>query len=410
MNDISRSSLLQGLEPSATIAITQKARDMRAAGRDVISLSIGEPDFDTPQNIKDAAAAAAARGETTYSPVGGLPVLKEAIAAKFARDNSLHYAPNEIIVCAGGKQVVSNAFLATLNKADEVIIPAPYWVSYPQLTRLMNAEPVIVKTRSQSGFKLTPDQLERAISPRTKWLVLNSPSNPSGAAYSRNELRALADVLVRNPHVLILSDDIYEHLLYEDEFATIAEVEPELHQRTLTLNGVSKAYAMTGWRLGYGGGPASLIKSMELLQSQLTGGVSRISQWAAVEALSGPQDYLRTARSAFNRRRNLVVSSLNKIAGLQCTQPAGAFYAFPSCASVMGRTTAQGSHIQTDEDFCLALLEEAGVAVVHGTAFGLGPNFRVSYAASEAELTEACGRIREFCTNMSQYSEHKIII
>ena len=394
-----RSTSLARIQPSATIAITQKARDLKAAGRDIISLSIGEPDFDTPQNIKDAATAAMGRGENKYPPVGGLPRLKTAIAAKFRRDNGLDYADAEIIVSAGGKQVISNAMLATLDAGDEIVIPTPYWVSYPQLANLCGATPVFAETRLEEGFRLRPAVLDRLITPRTKWVILNSPGNPSGAAYTRNELSALTDVLVRHPHVLVLSDDIYEHLIYDGTFATVVEVEPRLRDRTLTVNGVSKAYAMTGWRLGYAGGPASLIKAMELVQSQLTGGVCRISQWAAVEALDGPQDFLSETRSAFRRRRDMMVAALNAIDGIVCPVPEGAFYIYPSCGAFLGKTSPAGQVIETDEDFCMSLLAEQGVATVHGTAFGLGPNFRVSYAASDADLAESARRIAAFCSD-----------
>lgn len=394
-----RSTSLARIQPSATIAITQKARDLKAAGRDIISLSIGEPDFDTPQNIKDAATAAMGRGENKYPPVGGLPRLKTAIAAKFRRDNGLDYADAEIIVSAGGKQVISNAMLATLDAGDEIVIPTPYWVSYPQLANLRGATPVFAETRLEEGFRLRPAVLDRLITPRTKWVILNSPGNPSGAAYTRNELSALTDVLVRHPHVLVLSDDIYEHLIYDGTFATVVEVEPRLRDRTLTVNGVSKAYAMTGWRLGYAGGPASLIKAMELVQSQLTGGVCRISQWAAVEALDGPQDFLSETRSAFRRRRDMMVAALNAIDGIVCPVPEGAFYIYPSCGAFLGKTSPAGQVIETDEDFCMSLLAEQGVATVHGTAFGLGPNFRVSYAASDADLAESARRIAAFCSD-----------
>lgn len=392
-----RSTSLARIQSSATIAITQKARELKAAGRDIISLSIGEPDFDTPQNIKDAATAAMGRGENKYPPVSGIPRLKTAVAAKFKRDNGLDYADAEIIVSAGGKQVISNAMLATLDAGDEVLIPTPYWVSYPQLANLCGATPVFAETRLENGFRLRPEALDRLITRKTKWVILNSPGNPSGAAYTRNELSALTDVLVRHPHVLVLSDDIYEHLIYDGTFATVVEVEPRLRDRTLTVNGVSKAYAMTGWRLGYAGGPAPLIKAMELVQSQLTGGVCRISQWAAVEALEGPQDFLSETRSAFRRRRDMMVAALNAIEGIVCPVPEGAFYIYPSCGAFLGKTSPAGEAIETDEDFCMALLAEQGVATVHGTAFGLGPNFRVSYAASDADLAEAARRIAAFC-------------
>ena len=396
-----KSQILAQIQPSATIAITQLGRDLRAAGRDIISLSIGEPDFDTPENVKAAAAAAMGRGETKYPPVPGLPELRTAVAAKFRRENQLDYHPDEVIVSAGGKQVIALALLSTLDPGDEVIIPAPYWVSYPQLTVLAQATPVVVATVPADRLKITPTALEAAITTRTRWLLLNSPGNPTGAVYSRDELAALADVLRRHPHVWVLSDDIYEHLVYGDmTFGTIADVAPDLRDRTLTMNGVSKAYAMTGWRIGYAGGPQLLIKAMTLLQSQLTGGAARPSQWAAIAALNGPQELLAERRAAFDRRRQLVVQGLNAIPGLECLMPDGAFYAYPSCAGCIGRTTAGGRHIGTDEDFCMALLEETGVATVHGGAFGLGPALRVSYAAAEDLLEAACARIAEFCHNL----------
>lgn len=397
-----RSDALSRIRPSATIAITQKARELAAAGRtDILSLSIGEPDFGTPEHVANAARAAIAGGKTKYPPVAGIPPLKEAIAAKFARDNALTYAPSEIVVCNGAKQVIANALLATLNPGDEVLIPMPYWVSYPQLTQLCGAVPVFIETRMAHGFRLQPEDLERAITPRTKWLMLNSPCNPSGAVLSRDELAALADVLLRHPHVWVLSDDIYEHLVYgEVPFATLAEVAPALRDRVLSVNGVSKAYAMTGWRIGYAGGPAPLIKAIELVQSQLTGGACSIAQWAAVAALAGPQDFVAECRASFRARRDLVVSQLDAIPELTCPTPHGAFYAFASCAAFIGRTAPSGRVIRTDEDFVAELLDQTGVAVVHGSAFGAGPNFRVSYAASTEHLTEACRRIRQFCHSM----------
>jgi aspartate aminotransferase len=397
-----KSKALSRIQPSATIAITQKARDMRATGRDVISLSIGEPDFDTPDHVKVASAAKVAEGETKYPPVPGLPALREAIADKFHRENGLSYEPDQIIVSSGGKQVISNALLATLDPGDEVIVPAPYWVSYTQLVTLAGATPVTVPTSEDAGFRLTPDQLEAAITPRTRWLLLNSPSNPTGAVYSAEDLAALAEVLERHAHVWVLSDDIYEHLVYEAAaFATIAAVSPRLMDRTLTMNGVSKAYAMTGWRIGYGAGPLPLIKAMSLMQSQLTGGASRASQWAAHAALTGPQDILLERRAVFEARRNMVLGRLSEIPGMRCAIPQGAFYVFPSCAAFLGKTTRSGRLLETDEDFCMALLEDAGVATVHGAAFGHSPFFRISYAASEAELSEALKRIKDFCQSLS---------
>lgn len=396
-----KSSALARIQPSATIAITQKARDMRAAGRDVISLSIGEPDFDTPDHIKTASASKVAEGETKYPPVPGIPALREAIAAKFQRENRLDYSPSQIIVSSGGKQVIANALLSTLDPGDEVIIPAPYWVSYTQLVVLAGATPVIVPTSEAHGFLMTPAALEAAITKKTRWVMLNSPSNPSGAVYSADALRGLAYVLDRHPHVWVLTDDIYEHLVYGDTgFATMAAVAPALKDRILTMNGVSKAYAMTGWRIGYAGGPETLIKAMSLMQSQLTGGASQASQWAAHAALSGPQGVLDERRAVFQQRRDLVLTRLRKIPGITCATPPGAFYVYPSCASFIGKTTPLGRQIATDEDFCMALLEEGGVATVHGGAFGASPHLRISYAASETELTIAIDRLEQFCGNL----------
>ncbi len=390
------------VKPSATIAVTQKARDLRAAGREVIDLSAGEPDFDTPDNIKDAAIAAIRRGETKYPPVAGIVPLREAISDKFRRENGLEYGLDQIIVGTGGKQVLYNAFAATLNPGDEVLIPAPYWVSYPAMVTLNGGEPAFVETKLENGFKLTPEDLDRSLTPKTKWLMFNSPSNPSGAAYSAAELRAIADVLLRHPQVWVLTDDMYEHLLYTDEpFATIAQVEPKLHGRTLTLNGVSKAYAMTGWRIGYAGGPKELIGAMTKIQSQQTSGACTIAQWASVEALTGPQDFIPERAKVFNDRRDLVVSMLNQANGIECPVPEGAFYVYPSCAGLIGRKTASGKVIETDEDFVTELLEAEGVGVVHGTAFGLGPNFRISYAAATELLENACGRIQRFCNSLA---------
>jgi aspartate aminotransferase len=395
------SNTLSLIKPSATIQITQKARDLKAQGRDIISLSVGEPDFDTPDNIKEAAIAAIRRGETKYPPVSGINPLREAIAAKFKRENGLDYKASQTIAGTGGKQVIYNALLATLNPGDEVIIQRPYWVSYPEMVLLNGGTPVFVETSIASNFKLQPDALEKAITPKTKWVILNSPSNPSGAAYSHNELRQLTDVLMRHPHVWVLTDDMYEHLIYGDfKFATPAQVEPGLYDRTLTMNGVSKSYAMTGWRIGYAAGPEHLIKAMDFVQGQQTSGASTIAQWAAVEALNGPQDHLIQFRKAFEERRNLVVSMLNQAKGLQCPMPEGAFYVYPSCADLIGKTAPNGKLIETDEDFVTSLLEAEGVAAVHGTAFGLGPNFRISYATSNAVLEEACGRIQRFCANL----------
>jgi len=395
------SDALSRIKPSATIVVTQKARDLKAQGRDIISLSVGEPDFDTPDNIKEAAMAAIRRGETKYTPVSGITPLREAIARKFKRENGLDYKPSQTIVGTGGKQVIYNALLATLNPGDEVIIPTPYWVSYPEMVGLCGGTAVFVDTTMEHNFKLQPEPLERAITPKTKWLILNSPSNPTGAAYSRAELKAITDVLVRHPHVWVLTDDMYEHLTYGDfEFVTPAQVEPNLYDRTLTMNGVSKAYAMTGWRIGYAAGPEKLIKAMDFVQGQQTSGACSVAQWAAVEALDGPQDHLKVFKRAFQERRDLVVSMLNQANGLKCPSPEGAFYVYPSCADAIGRRTPSGKVIETDEDFVSELLEAEGVAAVHGSAFGLGPNLRVSYAASNALLEEACHRIQRFCNTL----------
>jgi aspartate aminotransferase len=392
---------LSRVKPSATLAVTQKARDLTAQGRSVISLGAGEPDFDTPDNIKQAAVEAIGRGETKYTPVPGIPQLREAIVKKFKRENNLDYTANQVIVGTGGKQILYNAFVATMNAGDEVIIPAPYWVSYPEMVALNGGEPVIVDTTIEDSFKLRPDVLEAAITPKTKWLIFNSPSNPSGAAYSRDELKALTDVLLKHPHVWVLTDDMYEHLTYGDfKFATPVEVEPALKDRTLTMNGVSKAYAMTGWRIGYAAGPLELIKAMDMIQGQQTSGASSIAQWAAVEALNGPQDFIEERRRIFEERRDLVVSMLNQANGISCPVPEGAFYVYPSCAGTIGKTSPSGKVIETDEDFVSELLEAEGVAVVHGSAFGLGPNFRISYATSTEKLEEACRRIQKFCGSL----------
>jgi len=393
---------LKRVKPSATIAVTQKARELKAAGRDVIGLGAGEPDFDTPQNIKDAAIDAIRRGETKYPPVAGIAPLREAIAQKFSRENGLTYKASQTIVGTGGKQILYNAFVATLNAGDEVIIPAPYWVSYPEMVALNGGTPVIVETRIEDGFKLTAEALEAAITPSTKWFLFNSPSNPSGAAYSRDELKALTDVLMRHEHVWVLTDDMYEHLVFGGfEFTTPAQVEPSLYERTLTMNGVSKAYCMTGWRIGYAAGPDALIKAMEMIQGQQTSGACTIAQFAALEALSGPQDFLPGFREAFERRRDLVVSMLNQANGLKCPKPEGAFYVYPSCEGAIGRKAPSGKVIESDADFVSELLETEGVAVVQGSAFGLGPNFRISYATSDDTLEEACRRIQRFCGALS---------
>ncbi len=392
------SDALGRIKPSATLAVSQKARELKAQGRDIISLSAGEPDFDTPDNIKAAAIEAIRRGETKYTAVDGIPELKRAIAEKFRRDNDLEYAPSQIIVSTGGKQVLFNALMATINPGDEVVIPAPYWVSYPDMVLLAGGKPVIVEARAQDDYKMTPEALQAAITDRTKWLIFNSPSNPSGAAYSADELRALTDVLKKHEHVWIMSDDMYEHLVYDDfVFATPAQVEPALYDRTLTVNGVSKAYAMTGWRIGYAGGPEALIKAMTKLQSQSTSNPCSISQWAAVEALTGSQDFIAEARKVYQARRDLVVDMLNEAEGITCHRPEGAFYVYPSIAGLIGKATPDGRVIETDEDFVTALLEAEGVAAVHGAAFGTSPNFRVSYATSTEALKEACTRIQRFC-------------
>ncbi|MGA1276019.1 MAG: pyridoxal phosphate-dependent aminotransferase [Gemmobacter sp.] len=395
------SDTLSRVKPSPTIAVTSKAQELARQGRDIIGLGAGEPDFDTPQNIKDAAKRAIDEGRTKYTAVDGIPELKAAICAKFARENGLAYTPAEITVGTGGKQVLYNAFVATLNPGDEVIIPAPYWVSYPDMVLLAGGTPVAVECPLEQNFKISAEQLEQAITPRTKWFIFNSPSNPTGAGYTRAELKALTDVLMRHPHVWVLTDDMYEHLVFDDfEFCTPVQVEPGLKPRTLTCNGVSKAYAMTGWRIGYAGGPESLIKAMAKVQSQSTSNPSTISQWAAVEALNGPQDYIRDSRKVFQRRRDLVVGMLNQCPGIVCPVPEGAFYVYPSIAGLIGRTSAGGTKIATDEDFAAALLEETGVAVVFGAAFGLSPAFRISYATADEVLAEACTRIRGFCNGL----------
>ncbi|TCP62199.1 aspartate aminotransferase [Rhodovulum bhavnagarense] len=396
------SATLARVKPSPTIAVTTKARELKAAGKDVIGLGAGEPDFDTPQNVKDAAKAAIDRGETKYTAVDGLPELKAAICDKFKRDNNLSYTPAQISVGSGGKQTLYNALMATLNPGDEVIIPAPYWVSYPDMVLLAGGTPVIVEAGIETAFKLTPQALEAAITPKTKWFIFNSPSNPTGAGYTRDEVKALTDVLMRHPHVWVMSDDMYEKLVYDDfVFSTPAEVEPGLYDRTLTCNGVSKAYAMTGWRIGYAAGPAHLIKAMGTLQSQSTSNPSSIAQWAAVEALNGPQDFIAANNAVFKRRRDMVVDMLNAAPGITCPVPEGAFYVYPSIAGCIGKTSAGGTKIENDEAFATALLEEKGVAVVFGAAFGLSPAFRVSYATSDENLREACTRIQEFCATLT---------
>lgn len=390
------------VKPSATIAVTNKARELKAAGRDVIGLGAGEPDFDTPENIKEAAIRAIRAGKTKYTAVDGIPELKQAIADKFIRENHLDYSPRQISVGTGGKQILYNALMATLNPGDEVVIPAPYWVSYPDMVALAGGTAVAAETSVSSGYKLSPEALDAAITPETKWFIFNSPSNPSGAGYSAEEIRGLTSILLRHPHVWVMTDDMYEHLVYDGfRFATIAEVEPALKDRTLTVNGVSKAYAMTGWRIGYGAGPEVLIKAMATIQSQSTSNPTTISQWAAVEALSGAQDFIARNAAIFQERRDLVVGMLNQSGGLSCPTPEGAFYVYPSCEAAIGRTSGGGRLINDDEAFVTALLEEEGVAVVQGSAFGLSPAFRVSYATSTEVLEEACSRIQRFCGNLS---------
>lgn len=393
---------LKRVKPSATIAVSDKARALKAAGRNVIGLGAGEPDFDTPDNIKQAAIKAIQSGKASkYTAVDGMPELKEAIVRKFKGENGLDYKTSQITVGAGGKQVLYNAFMATLNPDDEVIIPAPYWVSYPDMVLLAGGKPVEVVASMESGFKIKPEQLERAITPRTKWFLLNSPSNPSGAAYTRAELKALTDVLVKHPHVYVMTDDMYEHLTYDDfKFFTPAQVEPSLYPRTLTINGCSKAYCMTGWRIGFAGGPEPLIKAMAMIQSQSTTNPAAVSQWAAVEALNGPKDFIPKHNKIFKERRDLVVSMLNQANGLKCPTPEGAFYVYPSCAGTIGKTAPSGKKLAGDEDFVTELLETEGVAVVQGTAFGLGPAFRISYATKTEDLEEACRRIQRFCGNL----------
>ncbi|MDZ4363799.1 pyridoxal phosphate-dependent aminotransferase [Brevundimonas sp.] len=396
-----QSSALARVKPSATLAVTAQARALKAEGRDVIGLGAGEPDFDTPENIKAAAIDAIRRGETKYTDVDGIPQLKAAIVAKFARENGLTYTAAQIHVAPGGKPVLYNALVATLSPGDEVIVPAPYWVSYPDMVLLAGGEPVTVVGQEADGFKLRPEVLEAAITPRTKWLILNSPSNPTGAAYTRAELEAIAEVLRRHPQVWVMTDDMYEHLIYGDfDYTTIAQVAPDLYDRVLTINGVSKAYAMTGWRIGYAGGPKPLIDLMRKVASQTTSNPSSISQWAAVEALNGPQDFIAERGQAFQARRDLVVSMLNEAAGIRCPNPEGAFYVYPSIEGLIGKTTPGGVVIDGDETFTSELLNAEGVAVVQGSAFGLSPYFRISYATSETVLEEACARIQRFCAGL----------
>ncbi|MBF9041731.1 aminotransferase class I/II-fold pyridoxal phosphate-dependent enzyme [Rhodobacterales bacterium HKCCE4037] len=395
------SDTLARVKPSPTIAVSNLAAELKRQGKDVIGLGAGEPDFDTPDNIKAAAKAAIDAGKTKYTAVDGLPELKEAICAKFKRDNGLDYAPAQVTVGTGGKQILYNALMATLNPGDEVIIPAPYWVSYPDMVLLAGGEPVFVEGPSQNGYKITPEDLEAAITPKTKWFIFNSPSNPTGAGYTAEELKGLTDVLMKHSHVWVMTDDMYEHLVYDDYvFATPAEVEPGLYDRTLTCNGVSKAYAMTGWRIGYAAGPEEIIKAMRKVQSQSTSNPCSISQWAAVEALNGTQDFLAPNNEIFKRRRDLVVSMLSEIDGLTCPVPEGAFYVYPMIDGLIGKTSPAGTKIDTDEAFATALLEEKGVAVVFGGAFGLSPAFRISYATSDENLKEACTRIQDFCASL----------
>ena len=392
---------LNRIQPSATIAVSTKARQLAAQGRDIISLSAGEPDFDTPQNIKDAAKRALDEGKTKYTDVDGIPELKAAIVAKFKRENELNYRPSQVSVGTGGKQVLYNALLATLNPGDEVVMPVPCWVSYGDIVVLAGATPVFAETRLEEGYRLKPDALEKAITPRTKWFIFNSPSNPTGAAYSATDIKALTDVLLRHKQVWVLTDDIYEHLLYDGlTFATLVQVEPQLYERTLTMNGLSKAYCMTGWRLGYAAGPELLISAMRKLQSQSTSNPCSVAQWAGVEALNGPQDFIAKNNATFVERRDLVVGMLNQAKGLQCPKPQGAFYVYPSIKAAIGKTSRGGAKIGDDEAFVTALLEEEGVAVVHGAAFAGSPSFRLSYAASTEALKDACTRIQRFCGNL----------
>ncbi len=389
------------IKPSPTIAVSTKARELKAAGHDVIGLGAGEPDFDTPDHIKEAAYKAIREGQTKYTAVDGTPELKAAIAAKFKRENGLTYNAAEITVGTGGKQVLYNALMATLDPGDEVVIPAPYWVSYPDMVLLAEGKPVFVACPETAGFKLRPADLEAAITPRTKWLILNSPNNPTGSAYTAAELKSLTDVLLRHPHVWVMTDDMYEHVVYDGfRFATTVQVEPGLRERTLTVNGVSKAYAMTGWRIGYAGGPAHLIKAMGVIQSQSTSNPSSVSQAAAVAALNGPLDFIAERNATFKARRDLVVAMLNQAKGLRCTRPEGAFYVYPSCAGAIGKTTPKGATIADSEGFASYLLEAEGVAVVHGTAFGLDPYFRISYATATELLEDACARIQRACANL----------
>ncbi|WP_411818745.1 pyridoxal phosphate-dependent aminotransferase [Hyphococcus sp. DH-69] len=402
MSTFTPSAALSRVKPSPTMAATQAARDLKAAGRDIISLGAGEPDFDTPEFVKEAAIAAIRDGKTKYTAVDGIAELKQAIAAKFKRDNDLSYETSQITVAPGGKAVLYNALVATLNPGDEVIIPAPYWVSYPDMVLLTGGKPVIVSADADTNFKLTAEALERAITPNTKWFIFNSPSNPTGAAYSREEIKALTDVLLRHPHVWVLSDDMYEHIVYDGfEFTTPSQVEPSLYDRTLTVNGASKAYAMTGWRIGFAGGPAPLIKAMAKVMSQSTSNPCSISQYASVAALNGDQSFLAERNQAFKERRDLVVDMLNDAEGIECATPEGAFYVYPSCAGTIGKKTPEGVVIESDETFTSELLKTEGVAAVFGAAFGLSPFFRVSYAAATEELRDACSRIQRFTASLT---------
>jgi len=399
---IQQSDALKRVQPSATLAVTQKARELKAQGIDVISLGAGEPDFDTPDHIKAAAIEAIHAGKTKYTPVDGIPELKAAIVDKFRRENGLTYTADQISVAPGGKPVIFNALTATLNPGDEVIIPAPYWVSYPDMVRLCGGEPVVARAGLEDGFKLRPETLAAAITPKTKWLIFNSPSNPTGAGYTRSEIQALADVLLDHPHVLVMTDDMYEHIAYDGfEFATMAEVEPRLYERTLTTNGVSKAFAMTGWRIGYAGGPKPLIDAMRKVMSQTTSNPCSISQWAAVAALNGPLDFLPERNAAFKARRDRMLADINAAPGLTAPTPEGAFYVFADCSGAIGKTTESGHRIETDIDFCALLLQDEAVAVVPGSAFGAAPGFRVSYATDDASLIEAGKRIKRFCDGLS---------
>jgi aspartate aminotransferase len=395
------SDSINRIQPSATIAVSTKARQLKAEGRDIISLSAGEPDFDTPDHVKAAAVQALAAGKTKYTDVDGIPELKAAIAEKFMRDNELQYKASQITVGTGGKQVIYNALLASLNPGDEVVIPSPCWVSYADIVMLAGARPVFVDSNFEDGYKLKPEVLDKAITPKTKWFIFNSPCNPTGAAYTRDEIKALTDVLLRHKHVWVLADDIYEYLVFDGfEFHTPAEVEPQLFDRTLTMNGLSKAYCMTGWRLGYAGGPELIINAMRKLQSQSTSNPTSITQWAAIEALNGPKDMIARNNEKFVERRDLVVGMLNQATGLRCLKPQGAFYVYPNCAGAIGKKSTSGKTIASDEDFVTALLEEEGVAAVHGAAFASSPAFRVSYATSRDVLEEACKRIQRFCGNL----------